>query len=85
MTVIVQEINSRKFNVLGEVTKPGSYSLTADTTIVDAIALAGGFRDFAKKKGIYVIRQDTNGREIRYPLQLREFHQGKEHGPKHST
>ena len=42
--MIVQQVNSRKFNVLGEVSKPGSYPLTASTTIMDAIAIAGGFQ-----------------------------------------
>jgi len=77
VTVIVQEIKSRKFNILGQVAKPGSYSLTADTTVVDAIALAGGLKDFAKKKGIYVIRQDTNGREIRLRFNYESFIKGK--------
>jgi polysaccharide biosynthesis/export protein len=78
VTVIVQEINSRKFNVLGQVNKPGSYPLTADTTIVDAIALAGGFRDFAKKKGIYVVRQGPNGAEIRMAFNYQNFIKGKD-------
>ncbi len=77
VTVIVQEIKSRNFNILGQVTKPGSYPLTADTTIVDAIALAGGFKDFAKKKGVYVIRQDPNGTEIRIAFNYQNFLKGK--------
>ncbi len=80
VTVIVQEIKSRNFNILGQVTKPGSYPLTADTTIVDAIALAGGFKDFAKKKGVYVIRQDANGRETRLPFNYENFVKGKNKG-----
>jgi polysaccharide export outer membrane protein len=47
VTVIVEQINSQKFNMLGQVAKPGSYPLTSPTTILDAIAAAGGFRDFA--------------------------------------
>lgn len=73
VTVIVQEIKSRNFNILGQVTKPGSYPLTADTTVVDAIALAGGFRDFAKKKSIYVVRKAANGSEIRLPFNYEDF------------
>src|SRR5438552_2158750 len=56
VTVIVQEIKSQKFNILGQVSKPGSYPLTDSTTILDAVAMAGGFRDFAKQKSIYVLR-----------------------------
>jgi polysaccharide biosynthesis/export protein len=78
VTVIVQEIKSRNFNILGQVTKPGSYPLTADTTIVDAIALAGGFKDFAKKKDVYVIRPDANGRETRLPFNYEKFIKGRD-------
>jgi polysaccharide export outer membrane protein len=77
VTVIVQEIRSRNFNILGQVIKPGSYPLTVDTTVVDAIALAGGFRDFAKKKGIYVVRQGANGAQIRLPFNYEDFIKGK--------
>ena len=48
---MVQEIRSQKFNILGQVLKPGSYSLELATTVLDAIAAAGGFRDFANQKG----------------------------------
>ena len=86
VTVIVQEIKSRNFNILGQITKPGSYPLTTDTTIVDAIALAGGFRDFAKKKGIYVVRQAANGTEIRLPFNYEDFIKGqKGKKGKHAT
>jgi polysaccharide biosynthesis/export protein len=65
VTVIVQQINSKKFNILGQVTKPGSYPLTESTTVLDAIALAGGLRDFAKKKSIYVLRSNSHGGDSR--------------------
>ena len=77
VSVIVQEIRSLKFNILGQVNKPGAYSLTAGTTIVDAIATAGGFRDFAKKKGIYILRQDSTGNSARYAFNYQEFIKGK--------
>ena len=50
VTVIVQQVNSQKFNILGKVAKPGSYPLTTSATVLDAIALAGGCRDFAKRE-----------------------------------
>ena len=40
---------------MGQVNKPGYYPLTRPMTILDAIALSGGFRDFAKQKKIYVL------------------------------
>jgi polysaccharide export outer membrane protein len=76
VTVIVQEINSQKFNILGQVAKPGSYSLTLAATVVDAIAAAGGFRDFAKQKSIYILRQSPGGGESRIPFNYKDFIKG---------
>jgi polysaccharide export outer membrane protein len=77
VTVIVQQINSQKFNILGQVAKPGSYPLAAATTILDAIAAAGGFRDFAKQKGIYILRQNASGGEARIPFNYKDVIRGK--------
>src|SRR3984893_13573215 len=68
VTVIVQQINSQKFNVLGMVARPGSYSLSNSATVLDAVAVAGGFRDFAKQKSIYVLRQNPDGTHSRMPF-----------------
>ncbi len=80
VTVMVQQINSEKFNILGQVTKPGSYSLTNATTVLDAIAVAGGFRDFAKRKSIYVLRQSPNGGESRIAFNYKDVIKGKNPG-----
>ncbi|PYX34242.1 MAG: sugar transporter [Acidobacteria bacterium] len=76
VTVIVQEIKSQKFNVLGMVMKPGSYVLTNPTTILDAIALAGGFRDFAKQKEVYVLRRTPDGKQARLPFNYKDVVKG---------
>ena len=44
VTVIVQQVNSQKFNILGQINRPGSYPLATSPTVLDAIAVAGGFR-----------------------------------------
>lgn len=77
VTVTVLQMNSQKFNILGEVNKPGSYPLTAGTTVVDAIADAGGFRDFAKTKSVYVLRKDSKGREAKIMFNYQKFIKGK--------
>jgi len=76
VTVIVQEIKSRKFNILGQVTKPGAYLLTDSTTVLDAIAMAGGFRDFAKQKSIYVLRVKSDGTPEKLPFNFKEVVKG---------
>jgi len=78
VTVIVQEIRSQKFNILGQVSRPGSYPLTSASTVLDAIALAGGFRDFAKQKNIYILRQNPDGGQSRLPFNYKEVIKGKD-------
>ena len=61
VTVIVQEVKSRTYSVLGKIAKPGAYELGKPTTILQAIAIAGGFLDFAKQSKIYIIRPVNGG------------------------
>ncbi len=77
VTVIVQQINSQKINILGMVNKPGSYLLTNSATVLDAIALAGGFRDFAKQAKVYVLRQSADGNQTRIPFNYKEVVKGQ--------
>jgi polysaccharide biosynthesis/export protein len=77
VTVIVQQANSQKFNILGMVNKPGSYPITNSSTVLDAIALAGGFRDFAKQKAVYVLRQNSDGTQVRLPFNYKDVVKGK--------
>jgi polysaccharide biosynthesis/export protein len=77
VSVQVQQVNSRKYNILGEVARPGSYPLTTAATLMDAIAAAGGFRDFAKKTGVYVLRKQPDGQESRLNFNYKDFVKGK--------
>ena len=76
VTVIVQESKSQKINILGMVMRPGSYLLTGSTTVLDAIAMAGGFKDFAKKKDIYVLRTQGDGTQKRLMFNYKEAIKG---------
>ncbi len=77
VTVMVQQINSQKYNVLGQVSRPGTFMITNSLTVLDAIAIAGGFRDFAKQKSIYVLRQNADGTQSRMPFNYKEVVKGK--------
>jgi polysaccharide export outer membrane protein len=77
VTVIVEQINSEKFNILGRVAKPGSYLLSGTTTVLDAIALAGGFQDFAKQSGIYILRPNPQGGDSRLAFNYKQVIKGK--------
>ncbi len=49
-----------KFNILGEVKRPGSYELSGPTTVIDAISMAGGFTDIASQNKVKVVRKYGN-------------------------
>lgn len=77
VTVIVTDSKSQKVNILGKVARPGAYLLTSSTTVLDAIAMAGGFKDFAKQKSIYVLRQAPHGTQKRIPFNYKEVIKGQ--------
>lgn len=72
VTVIVQEVKSLKFNIVGEINHPGSFALSQPMTVLDAIAVGGGLRDFAKGSKIYVLRGNT-----RLPFNYKDVIKGK--------
>ena len=76
VAVIVQDIKSQKFNILGQIAKPGSYILTGTTTVLDAIAMTGGFRDFAKRNSIYVLRGRPDGTQQKLPFNYKQVIKG---------
>jgi polysaccharide export outer membrane protein len=64
-TIIVKQINSRRVFITGMVEKPGPYALTAPTTVLQLIALAGGLREEADRKDIVIMRTET-GRQTTF-------------------
>ncbi|MBI2680039.1 MAG: polysaccharide biosynthesis/export family protein [Candidatus Solibacter usitatus] len=56
VNVKVIQVNSKKYSINGEVMKTGAFPLVVPTRIMDALVNAGGFRDFANKKDIVIIR-----------------------------
>jgi polysaccharide biosynthesis/export protein len=60
VSVIVREINSFKVSITGAVRMPGRYSVASNETVLDLIARAQGFTDFAKRDRIVVQRRIGN-------------------------
>lgn len=67
VTIVVTGINSKKIYVNGKVKKEGPIPYTYRMTVMQALSEAGGITDYAKKKAIYVLRND-NGREFKFPF-----------------
>jgi len=77
VTVIVRQIRSRKVYLIGQVTRPGSYVLNGDKTVLQLLAEAGGLSQFAKMKSIYVVRKN-GGHEVRLPFNYKKAVTGKD-------
>jgi polysaccharide export outer membrane protein len=71
VTVVVKAINSRKVFVTGQVAKPGAYPMSAPTTVMQLLALAGGIHEFADSKNIIIMRTE-NGRQMAYRFNYKQ-------------
>ncbi len=76
VTVTVTEINSRRVYCTGEVLKPGALSLLPNMTALQAISSCGGFTQFARIKGIYILRVE-NGKQVQHPFNYKDVVKGK--------
>ncbi len=57
VTITVSQAISARFYVVGEVAASGAFPLTGRITVLQALALAGGFREFAKRERLTIIRE----------------------------
>ena len=76
VSVVVKQINSRKVFITGLVSKPGVYPLTATTTVLQLISMAGGLSEFAHFKNIIINRVD-NGRQVAVKFNYDDVRKGK--------
>ena len=82
VTVMVQEVRSKKYYIDGMVNKPGEFPLVTPTRVFEAISRAGGFQEWADKKHVRVVRNDgteifkfnynevTNGKHMEQNIEL---------------
>jgi len=76
VAVTVKEINSRRVYILGQVARPGAYSLTPQMTVMQALSTAGGLGQYAGLKNIYVLRMQ-DGKQVKLPFNYKGFIRGK--------
>lgn len=67
VTVIVREVRSARFFVVGEVTRPGAYPIAGEVSALQAVALAGGLGEFSDRTRVTVIR-GTSGQQFTVAL-----------------
>ena len=76
VTVVVTQVNSRRYFVLGEVTRAGAFPLLPNMTVLQALSSAGGFTQFANSKNVYVLRVE-NGKQNKLPFNYRDVVKGR--------
>ena len=81
VSVSIKEVNSYFVYIVGEVNKPGKMPLKSHATVLQAIAMAGGFTQYASKNSMALVRMTQNGdgtvHEIRVPLRYDDLMTGK--------
>lgn len=76
VSVIVEQVNSFRVSVIGEVNAPGRYSILGRTSVLDMLAEAGGLTEFASRSDIAVLRRTSDG-TIRIPFNYRSAISGR--------
>jgi polysaccharide biosynthesis/export protein len=77
VTVVVTAINSKRIYMVGEVLRPGAMSMLPNMTVLQALSNAG-LNQFAKTKGIYVLRTDSGGKQQKLPVNYKKLVKGEQ-------
>jgi len=75
-TVIVREIRSRKIYIIGEVSRPGTFPLGSEMTVLQALGEAGGFIEGANKGNVIIVRNEA-GKVRRFKFDYDDVVEGK--------
>jgi len=73
VSVTVADVRSYNLYILGEVKTPGRYQVKSHTTLLQALALAGGFTPFAATEKIVLVRRDQHANEQRVRIRYRDL------------
>lgn len=64
ISVMVQQVSSMLIYVIGKVNNPGRFTMNANLTVLQALAMAGGLNPFAKESMIKIIREEQGNKQI---------------------
>jgi protein involved in polysaccharide export with SLBB domain len=78
VTVLVTQYRSKKVSVLGQVQQPGTFDWEEGITIIQAIALAGGFGPMAERNQTQLTRTTADGQEVSAVVPVEEIEEGRQ-------
>lgn len=73
VSVNLKEFDKPHFFVEGEVTTPGRFDYRPDISVLDAVALAGGFKISARKSKVFLLRKEDGGTSETKVLNLKRI------------
>ncbi len=75
VNVMIEKYTPQKVFVMGFVNKPGEYELFKDrqTTVLEAITMAGGFKEGAAANGTKILRMEEDGQEVSIPIKVTDI------------
>lgn len=77
VTVSLEEARPFSVAVMGELVKPGLYAVPPDAGVLQALAAAGGFNQYASKDRIFVVRDAPERARIRFTYEQLTQSEGK--------
>ncbi len=77
VTVLLKELNSKRVIVFGQVARPGTFPFQEGMTIVQALTMAGGFKDLADQNKTVLTRR-VEGAEKRFVVPVEAIGLGRE-------
>lgn len=77
VTVGLADPKSCQFYVLGKVVRPGAFALVGTMSVLHALALAGGFQEYAKTDRIVIIRRTVDGQQV-VPVDYKKLEDGSD-------
>ncbi len=75
VTVTVVQMNSRRVFIMGEVARPGAFTMLPNMTLMQALSSAGAVTPYANTKKMYLLRND-NGKQIKMPINYKALISG---------
>ena len=77
VTVTVKQLLGNKISILGKVLRPGEYSISRPTDVMQALALAGGLNPYAAENKVKILRRNLDGEQYALEFRYGDVSKGK--------
>ena len=76
VSVSLLTVEGNVIYIIGEVSRPGSFTMTKNLKVMQALSLAGGLTPFASRNDIRILRETVDGKSISIPFEYGEVEDG---------